>query len=87
MLRPDWIDAPELIPDPLGRGEMAVRFLLELMHPKSNLPGRPFQLDPWQEAVIRAIYGPRDELGLRIVRRVKIVVPRLGAARLRWPPP
>ncbi len=76
MLRPEWIDAPELIADPLGRGELAVRFLRKLMHPKSQLPGRPFQLDPWQEAIIRAIYGPRDEFGRRIVRRVVIVVPR-----------
>lgn len=76
MLRPDWIDAPELIPDPLRRGEMAVRFLRKLRHPKSQLPGKPFQLDPWQEAIIRRIYGPRDELGRRIVRRVVLLVPR-----------
>lgn len=76
MLRPEWIDRPELIPDPMGRGEMAVRFLRKLRHPKSTLPGKPFQLDPWQEAIIRAIYGPRDEHGRRIVRRVVIVVPR-----------
>lgn len=76
MLRPDWIDAPELIPDPLMAGEKAVRFLRKLRHPKSSLPGRPFQLDPWQEAVIRRIYGPRDDMGRRIVRRVVLVVPR-----------
>lgn len=86
MLRPDWIDRPELIPDPLGRGERAVRFLRKLRHPKSNLPGRPFQLDPWQETVVRRIYGPRDEFGRRIVRRVVLLLPRgnrktsLGAA-------
>lgn len=76
MLRPDWIDAPELIPDPLHFGEKVVRFLRKLRHPKSNLPGKPFQLDAWQEAIIRRIYGPRDEHGNRIVRRVVIVVPR-----------
>jgi len=76
MLRPDWIDAPELIEDPMGRGEMAVKFLRGLHHPKSQLPGKPFQLDPWQEAVIRRIYGPRDEFGRRIVRRVVLLVPR-----------
>ena len=76
MLRPDWIDQPELIPDPLGHGERAVRFLRKLRHPKSMLPGKPFQLDPWQEAIIRRIYGPRDEFGRRIVRRVVLLVPR-----------
>lgn len=76
MLRPAWIDAPELIPDPMGYGERAVRFLRKLRHPKSTLPGKPFQLDPWQEAIIRAIYGPRDDQGRRIVRRVVLLVPR-----------
>lgn len=76
MLRPDWIDHPELIPDPFGHGARAVRFLRKLRHPKSRLPGQPFQLDPWQEAVIRRIYGPRDERGERIVRRVVLLVPR-----------
>ena len=75
MLRPDWLDQPELIPDPLGHGERAVRFLRKLRHPKSQLPGQPFQLDPWQEAVIRRIYGPRDEYGRRLVRRVVLLVP------------
>lgn len=78
MLRPDWIDHPELIPDPMGRGQLAVKWLRMLMHPKSNLAGKQFQLDPWQEAIIRAIYGPRDEFGNRIIRRVVIVVPRGG---------
>jgi hypothetical protein len=27
MLRPDWIDHPETIPDPFGFGQMAVDFL------------------------------------------------------------
>lgn len=76
MLRPDWIDRPELIADPIGAGERAVKFLKMLRHPKSKLAGNLFQLDPWQETIIRAIYGPRDESGARVVRRVVLVVPR-----------
>lgn len=76
MLRPEWIDRPELIPDPLGKGELAVKFIKMLKHPKSTLAGYQFQLDPWQEMIIRAIYGPRDDQGKRIVRRVVMVVPR-----------
>lgn len=74
------------IPDPFGYGERAVQFLRALKHPKSNLPGMPFQLDPWQERIVRAIYGPRHEDGRRIVRTVAIMLPRgnrktsLGAA-------
>jgi phage terminase large subunit-like protein len=60
----------------MGHGERAVRFLRMLKHPKNPAPGHPFQLDPWQEAVIRAIYGPRDADGRRIVRRVVLLLPR-----------
>lgn len=74
------------IPDPLGRGQRAVDFLRGLKHPKSGLPDHSFQLDPWQERIVRQIYGPVDEHGRRIVRSVIIMLPRgnrktsLGAA-------
>lgn len=76
VLRPAWIDAPELIPDPMGYGDRAVNWLRKLRHPKNPAPGRPFQLDPWQAAIVKAIYGPRNEDGSRIVRRVVMVLPR-----------
>lgn len=76
MLRPSWIDHEEEIPDPMGKGDAAVRWLRMLKHPKSKLPERAFQLDPWQESVIRRIYGPRHEDGTRIVRRVVLLLPR-----------
>lgn len=74
------------IADPLGYGQRAVDYLRTLKHPKSRLEGQVFQLDPWQEEIVRKIYGPRDELGNRIVRNVVIMLPRgnrktsLGAA-------
>jgi phage terminase large subunit-like protein len=74
------------IPDPLGHGQRAVDFLRGLKHPKSRLPGKAFQLDPWQERVVRQIYGPCDDHGRRIVRNVIMLLPRgnrktsLGAA-------
>lgn len=76
MLVPSWIDNPEEIPDPLGYGERAVDWLRKLKHPKNSAPGHPFELDDWQENVIRRIYGPRDEDGARIVRRVVLLLPR-----------
>ncbi|MBL4918969.1 terminase large subunit [Szabonella alba] len=76
MLRPSWIDNEDEIPDPMGRGEMAVTWLRQLRHPKSRLPGRAFQLDPWAERTIRRIYGPRHPDGTRIVRRVVLLLPR-----------
>lgn len=76
----------EEIPDPFGYGERAVRFLRALRHPKSTLPGLSFDLSPWQERIVRKIYGPRHADGRRIVRTVAIMLPRgnrktsLGAA-------
>jgi phage terminase large subunit-like protein len=74
------------IPDPLGYGQRAVDFLRGLKHPKSKLAGNAFQLDEWQEKIVRQIYGPRHEDGTRIVRQVIMLLPRgnrktsLGAA-------
>ena len=73
---PSWIYDGSDIPDPFGHGERAVRFLRALRHPKSHLPNRAFQLDPWQERIVRRIYGPRDEHGRRIVNSVALMLPR-----------
>ncbi|MBN8999562.1 MAG: terminase large subunit, partial [Rhizobiales bacterium] len=74
------------IPDPFGYGQRAVDYLRSLKHPKSRLPDKAFQLDPWQENIVRRIYGPCDDQGNRVVRNVVILLPRgnrktsLGAA-------
>lgn len=73
---PEWIFDGSPIPDPLGHGERAVRFLRALKHPKSSAPKRSFQLDPWQERIVRRIYGPRNEDGTRIVKTVVLLLPR-----------
>lgn len=73
---PHWIYDSSPIPDPFGYGERAVEFLRRLKHPKSTLPRKQFQLDPWQERIVRAIYGPRDDAGNRMVSTVVILVPR-----------
>lgn len=73
---PKWVYDGSEISDPFGFGERAVRFLRALRHPKSILPGRAFQLDPWQERIVRRIYGPRHEDGTRIVKTVVLLLPR-----------
>ena len=73
---PEWVFDNSPIPDPLGYGERAVNFLRALRHIKSDQPGRAFTLYPWQERIVRAIYGPRDTDGDRIVRRVYFFIPR-----------
>jgi phage terminase large subunit-like protein len=64
------------VPDPLGYGQRAVDFLRGLRHPKSAAPGNAFQLDPWQERIVRQIYGPRHDNGQRIVKTVVLLLPR-----------
>lgn len=76
MMIPSWIKNPEEIEDPFGYGQRAVDWLRRLKHPKNPVIGHPFQLFPWQEQIIKRIYGPRDKDGRRIVRRVVLLLPR-----------
>lgn len=73
---PDWVFDNSPIADPLGYGERAVKFLRALKHPKNPLPGNAFQLDPWQERIVRKIYGPRNADGTRVVKTVVMLLPR-----------
>lgn len=73
---PHWIYDNSPIPDPLGYGQDAVDFIQALKHPKSDAPKHAFQLYDWQERIIRAIYGPVDEDGERLVREVFLYLPR-----------
>ena len=73
---PAWIYDDSPIDDPFGHGERAVAFLRLLRHPKSRAPGRAFQLDEWQERIVRRIYGPRHPNGDRIVKTVVLLLPR-----------
>lgn len=73
---PNWIYDGSPIDDPFGFGDRAVRFLRALRHPKSILPKNAFQLDEWQERIVRRIYGPRHEDGTRVVKTVVLLLPR-----------
>ncbi len=73
---PTWIFDGSDIPDPMGHGERAVSFLRRLKHPKSRLQRRAFDLTPWQERIVRRIYGPCHPDGRRIVRTVVMLLPR-----------
>lgn len=71
-----WLFDNSPIADPKGYGERAMRFLRFLRHPKSKNSGHAAQWDPWQERIIRRIYGPCREDGRRQVRVVYLQVGR-----------
>lgn len=81
---PEWIYDGSDIPDPFGHGERAVTFLKRLRHPNAfnpqaantNSHPKAFQLAPFQERIVRKIYGPRDSNGHRIVQNVFQLMPR-----------
>jgi phage terminase large subunit-like protein len=54
-------------------GEAAVRFLKALRHPKT---GKAFQLDYWQERIVRRIFGDTLEDGTRRIKNVIMLVSR-----------
>jgi phage terminase large subunit-like protein len=70
-----WIFDDSPLPDPHGYGERAVKFIRALRHPKSDQPRKAFQLDPWQERIVRRIYG--DTLPHK-QRRIKTVFMLIG---------
>lgn len=71
-----WIFDESHIPDPHGKGEAAVKFIKALKHPKSTLPGQAFQLDYWQERIVRKIYGDTAEDGTRKIQELFLMVGR-----------
>jgi phage terminase large subunit-like protein len=70
----EWLFDDSDIPDPQGRAQRCIDFVRLLRHPKSRLPDRELRLDPWQERLIRRIYGPTDEFGNRLTRVVYLQV-------------
>lgn len=77
--RPDWMFDDSPIPDPEGWGERDVNFIKSLKHPRSTAEDKAFPLYPWQERLVRRIYGPvmYAEDG-RPVREVSTVFLQIG---------
>jgi phage terminase large subunit-like protein len=67
---------PELYPDPSGRAKRICKFISNLKIWEGDFAGENFKIQPFQEAMIRRIYGPNDENGDRLARIVNIWVPR-----------
>ncbi|MCA1971239.1 MAG: terminase large subunit [Caenispirillum sp.] len=76
--RPAWLFDDSEIPDSLGKGERAVRFVKNLTLTEGPLAGKPLSeaLSRWQERLIRRVYGDVDENGRRKIRTVILWLPR-----------
>lgn len=70
---------PALYPDPTGRADRVCRFIRRLRLWEGEHAGKPFHLHPFQEAIIRRIYGPSTADGRRLVRIACIWIPRGNA--------
>lgn len=55
---------------------LAVRFFEMLKHTKSPFYGEPFTLLPWEDRIIRDVYGTVNNKGLRLYKYVYIEVPK-----------
>jgi phage terminase large subunit-like protein len=73
---PHWCFDDSPIEDTFGYGERAVRFLRRLKHPKSTARDNAFQLAPFQERIVRRIYGPCHPDGTRVVKTVALCIGR-----------
>ena len=51
------------------QAQLLIDFIQELRIPEGMNQGDPFVLRPWQQEIIRGVYGPVDENGKRIVRK------------------
>jgi phage terminase large subunit-like protein len=70
---------PALYPDPTGRADRICRFVRRLRLWEGRFAGQLFALHPFQEAIIRRIYGPSAPNGRRLVRMACIWIPRGNA--------
>ena len=70
---------PSLYPDPTGRADRVCRFVRRLKLWEGRFAGKPFTLHPFQESIIRRIYGPSTDDGHRLIRFACIWIPRGNA--------
>ena len=58
------------------RADRAVRFIENLKHTKGRWAGTRFWLLPWQEQIIRDVFGIVDENGHRQFRTAYVEIPK-----------
>lgn len=56
--------------------ERVIQFLAQLKHIKGEWARKPFILDPWQDSLVRDVFGTLNQDGYRQYRTVYLEVPR-----------
>lgn len=59
-----------------SKAERAVRFFESLKHTKGAFNGKPFTLLPWEDKIVRDVYGTVKEDGTRQYRTIYIEIPK-----------
>ena len=59
-----------------SKADRAVRFIENLCHTKGRWSGKPFWLLPWQEQIIRDVFGIVKEDGTRQFRTAYVEIPK-----------
>jgi phage terminase large subunit-like protein len=75
----NFIPDPNLYPDPSGRAKKICQFVSRLKIWEGDFAGENFKINPYQEAIIKRIYGPNNSDGSRLTRIVNIWIPRGNA--------
>jgi len=63
------------------KADRAVKFIEMLPHTKGRWEGKPFWLLPWQETIIRDLFGVVKEDGTRQFRTVYVEIPKKNQIR------
>ena len=73
----DYKPTPFMLPEShydKAKADRAVRFIENLRHTKGKWDGKPFWLLPWQEQIIRDVFGVVDEDGNRQFRTAYVEI-------------
>lgn len=65
-----------------AKADRAVRFIENLSHTKGKWSGKPFFLLPWEEVVIRDVFGTVKEDGTRQFRTAFVEIPKKNGKQL-----
>lgn len=64
-----------------AKADRAVRFIENLCHTKGRWAGKPFWLLPWQERIVRDIFGIVKKDGTRQFRTAYVEIPKKNQYR------